>query len=75
MFSLQARAAPRNLQGAIVGLRVTNNRLASIVTPILMGLIVQTFGIDTGFFVTGAILLCGLACLGIAVARSGLAKA
>ena len=74
MFSLQARAAPRNLQGAIVGLRVTNNRLASIITPIFMGLIVQAFGISTGFFVTGGVLLFGVLCLAIVVARSDLNK-
>ena len=74
MFSLQARAAPRNLQGAIVGLRVTNNRLASIITPIFMGLVVQAFGISTGFFVTGGVLLFGVLCLVIVVARSDLNK-
>lgn len=57
MFSLQARAVPRNQQGSIVGLRVTNNRLASIVTPIGMGLIVQAFGLTYGFLAIGALLL------------------
>ena len=64
MFSLQARAVPRNLQGSIVGLRVTNNRLASIVTPIVMGFIVEWFGLATGFAATGAILCAGCVILG-----------
>jgi MFS family permease len=57
MFSLQARAVPRSQQGSIVGLRVTNNRLASIVTPIGMGLIVQAFGLTYGFLAIGALLM------------------
>ncbi len=56
MFSLQARAVPRHQQGAIVGLRVTNNRLASIATPIAMGFIVQSMGLENGFLAVGALL-------------------
>jgi MFS family permease len=70
MFSLQARAVPRNQQGAIVGLRVTNNRLASIVTPIIMGLIVQAFGLENGFLAIGALLLTGGLVLAWATMRS-----
>ncbi len=70
MFSLQARAVPRNVQGSIVGLRVTNNRLASIVTPILMGLIVQWFGLTIGFAVMGVLLCSGCVALGVVVYRS-----
>ncbi len=75
VFSLQARAVPRHLQGSVVGLRVTGNRLSSIITPVVMGLIVEGFGIADGFIVMGAILL--LACCGLAfaVARApGLAR-
>ena len=70
MFSLQARAVPRAQQGAIVGLRVTNNRLASIVTPIGMGLIVETFGLRNGFLAVGALLLLGGLVLALATMRS-----
>jgi MFS family permease len=70
MFSLQAKAAPRNLQGAIVGLRVTNNRLASILTPIVMGLIVQAFGLTWGFLAVGGLLLAGCCALAFVVARA-----
>ncbi len=61
MFSLQARAVPRDQQGPMVGLRVTNNRLSSIVTPLLMGVIVELFGLANGFVVTSGLML--LACL------------
>ena len=69
MFALQARAVPRDVQGSIVGLRVTNNRLASIITPIVMGYVVQWFGLANGFYVTGALLLAGCAWLAISVAK------
>ncbi len=69
MFALQARAVPRDVQGSIVGLRVTNNRLASIVTPFMMGYVVQFFGIEAGFYVIGALLLTGCAYLAFTVAR------
>lgn len=70
MFSLQARAVPADQQGSIVGLRVTNNRLSSIVTPILMGFVVDHFGIDNGFIAMGAILLCACVLLTLIVART-----
>ncbi len=70
MFSLQARAVARDRQGSVVGLRVTNNRFSSIITPIAMGLIVEWFGLANGFVVVGAILLAGCAALAVAVARS-----
>ena len=70
MFSLQAKAVAPHQQGSVVGLRVTNNRLSSILTPIIMGLAVEHFGIENGFFVMGAILLLGCAVLAIVVLRT-----
>lgn len=70
MFSLQARAVTRNQQGSVVGLRVTNNRLSSIVTPITMGVVVDQFGIEDGFIAMGAMLLFACAALAFIVARS-----
>lgn len=70
MFSLQARAVPRDKQGAMVGLRVTNNRLSSIVTPLAMGVIVQMVGLEAGFVVTSVLLLAACAALAIAIYRS-----
>ncbi len=69
MFALQARAVPRDVQGSIVGLRVTNNRLASIVTPVVMGFAVEMFGLEAGFYVIGALLLAGCIYLAVTVAR------
>jgi MFS family permease len=69
MFALQARAVPREVQGSIVGLRVTSNRLASIITPLAMGYVVQFFGLEAGFYVIGALLLAICVYLAITVAR------
>jgi MFS family permease len=69
MFALQARAVPREVQGSIVGLRVTNNRLASIVTPLAMGYVVEFFGLEMGFYIIGIVLLMICGYLAITVAR------
>lgn len=67
MFSTQARSVPADLQGSVAGPRVTNNRMSSIVTPIVMNLIVERFGIADGFVVMGAIPLtaCGFLALAL----------
>jgi predicted MFS family arabinose efflux permease len=70
MFSMQTRAVSRDRQGSMVGLRVTNNRLSSIVTPMAMGVVVEYFGIENGFIIVGAVLLLACAALAIAVART-----
>ena len=70
MFSLQAKAVPSHVQGSIVGLRVTNNRLSSIIAPIVMGLIVETFGIADGFLAMGGLLLTACVILAVVVART-----
>jgi len=62
IFSIQARAVDDRLQGSVVGLRVTLNHFASMLTPVVMGLVVEAFGIRTGFLLTGGvlILICGI---------------
>lgn len=70
MFSMQARAVAGNRQGSVVGLRVTNNRLSSIITPMAMGIVVEHFGIENGFVIVGTVLLLACAALAIAVART-----
>ena len=70
MFSMQTRAVSRDRQGSMVGLRVTNNRLSSIITPMAMGVIVEYAGIENGFIVVGSVLLLACIALAIAVART-----
>jgi MFS family permease len=70
MFSMQTRAVSRDRQGSMVGLRVTNNRLSSIITPMLMGVVVEYFGIESGFIIVGTILLAACIALAFIVART-----
>jgi len=57
LFGIQARAAGRARQGATVALRVTLNRLVSIVVPPVMGIIADTAGIEMSFFWLGSVLI------------------
>ena len=70
MFSMQTRAVSRDRQGSMVGLRVTNNRLSSIITPMAMGVVVEHFGIENGFVIVGAVLLLACTALMIGVVRT-----
>jgi MFS family permease len=64
MFSIQAKAVGRYRQGAIVGLRQTLNRLASIVIPPIMGAIADLWSATASFVILGAAL--SLLCIPIA---------
>jgi len=51
-------------QGKAIGLRATANRVAAVSSPLIVGLVAEAFGIETGFYVIGAlaaVLLAGLA--------------
>jgi MFS family permease len=71
LYSILGRAAPSTRHGASVGLRAAVVRLASIVTPAVMGLIAEAWGIEASFYVVGAVLL--LASAALVVASRGLA--
>jgi hypothetical protein len=60
VLSLQARAAGRHQQGAVVGLRHTGQRLTSIVIPPLMGGIADGWRVGESFIILGGrmLLLC-----------------
>ena len=61
VLSVQARAAGRHQQGAVVGLRQTGQRFTSIVVPPIMGTIADRFSVSASFIVIGGfmLLLCG----------------
>jgi sugar phosphate permease len=69
MYALLGRSVPSDAHGASVGVRNAVTRLASIVTPAIMGIGAQIYGIATSFYIVGAVLLMGTAVLGVA-ARS-----
>src|SRR5215469_16704330 len=65
VLSVQARAAGRHQQGAVVGLRQTGQRFTSIVVPPLMGAIADSSGVSDSFFVVGGFML--LLCIPMAL--------
>jgi len=69
MYALLGRAVPPDAHGASVGVRNAVTRLASIITPAIMGIGAEIYGIATSFYIVGAVLLIGTAVLGLA-ARS-----
>lgn len=64
MFSIQAKAVGKYRQGAVVGLRQTMNRLASIVIPPVMGAIADLWSATASFVILGLAL--SLLCIPIA---------
>ncbi|HEV2188696.1 MAG TPA: MFS transporter [Stellaceae bacterium] len=71
VLSVQARAAGRHQQGAVVGLRQTGQRLTSIVIPPVMGAIADRFGVSESFFILGAFMLLLCVPLGLIIRRVG----
>jgi MFS family permease len=69
MYALLGRSVPSDAHGASVGVRNAVTRLASIITPAIMGIGAEIYGIATSFYIVGAVLLVGTAILGLA-ARS-----
>ena len=65
MYSLLGRAVPASAHGATVGLRNSVTRLASIITPAVMGVAAEVWGIPASFYVVGALLLIGTGALAV----------
>jgi MFS family permease len=65
VLSVQARAAGRHQQGAVVGLRQTGQRFTSITIPPLMGGIADRCGVGESFFIVGGFML--LLCIPLAL--------
>ena len=69
-MSTIAQAVSADIQGRSVGLRTTMNRLGALSVPIAMGYVIESVGIEKGFFYTGAFLISLLVIIGIAAHRS-----
>jgi MFS family permease len=65
VLSVQARAAGRHQQGAVVGLRQTGQRFTSIVVPPIMGTIADRLGVSASFLLIGGFML--LLCISVAL--------
>lgn len=57
MISLLSNAVDPHVQGMSVGLRTTVNRVASLIVPIIMGVIAEIWDIETSFFIVGMALM------------------
>jgi MFS family permease len=70
MMSIGMQAVSAQEQGKIVALRITVNRLTSMVIPLIMGAIAQWVGLEVSFYVIGAVGLFGLTVTSVWMARS-----
>lgn len=70
MMSIGMQAVSVQEQGKIVALRITVNRLTSMIIPLIMGAIAQWFGLEYSFYVIGAVGLIGLVFVSLWMARS-----
>jgi MFS family permease len=64
------RAVGTEMRGKAAGLRGTANRVASIVSPIVMGGVAEYAGIVNSFYIVGAIATVLMAALAVHVMRS-----
>ncbi|MCC6890274.1 MAG: MFS transporter [Hyphomicrobiales bacterium] len=65
VITLVLRGAGADNQGKAIGLRGTANRIASILSPLLMGAIAEAAGVEYAFYIVGALV--SVAMLGIAL--------
>ena len=69
MFSIQSLSVRRDEQGAVVGLRMTANRVFSVVLPPVLGVLVDAFGLTAAFVISGVLLVGVCAALAVLVLR------
>jgi MFS family permease len=70
VISTVLRAVGTEMRGKAAGLRSTANRVASIVSPIVMGGVAEYAGIVNSFYIVGAIATVLMAALAVHVMRS-----
>lgn len=59
-----AQGAPEGMRAVAMGVRLTGNRLATLVNPLVFGLVATFWGIPGAFLVAAGILLAGTAAMG-----------
>jgi MFS family permease len=69
MLAIASRAVGPHLQGRVVALRITFNRLGGALVPFIMGALAEVIGLEAAFYVIGitGILLLGL--VGVWISR------
>ena len=63
MFSIQSVVVGKEFQGAVVGLRMTSNRITSVLLPPIMGFLADRISLNASFVLTGFLLLAGCAAM------------
>jgi len=56
MLSIASRAVGRDFQGRVAALRISFNRMGSMMVPFVMGLVAEFAGLERAFYIVG---LCG----------------
>jgi MFS family permease len=69
MYAILSNEVADNRHGASVGLRNAVVRLGSIITPAVMGVAAQAYGIENSFYVIGGVFLLVTAGLAVAARR------
>ncbi|MFT5540321.1 MAG: sugar phosphate permease, partial [Alphaproteobacteria bacterium] len=65
VISFTSKIVGRGEQGKVVGLRTTANRFGATFLPVLMGGVVQVFGIAPSFYVTGGVVILAMAAVAL----------
>lgn len=70
MLAIASRAVGQHLQGRVVALRITFNRLGGALVPFLMGVLVELVGLEPAFYLVGIAGLVLLGLLGVWISRT-----
>ncbi len=70
MISITAQSAGADAQGKGVAVRITANRVTSMLVPVIMGAVVEAVGIENGFYIIGAVAMAATCMIALWVARS-----
>ncbi len=68
IFSIQSMESGKDFQGAVVGLRLTTNRITNTIIPPIAGTVAEFAGVEMGFVLVGAAFLIGCAVTGYVIA-------
>ena len=70
MLAIASRAVGPHMQGRVVALRITFNRLGGAIVPFAMGVLVEIVGLDNAFLIIGIAGLVLLGLLSVWIARA-----
>ncbi|MCH8917449.1 MAG: MFS transporter [Proteobacteria bacterium] len=70
MLAIASRAVGPHMQGRVVALRITFNRLGGAIVPFAMGVLAEIVGLDNAFFIIGIAGLVLLGLLSVWIARA-----